>query len=148
MFIQDQINWNDLDSDWLDFYAALGVDSIHLETRQAVSAQDHQMNISDGGNHTELFEQAREKIEAKGMRLNNVFFSCPKQIPLGLEGAQEQTANWIQLLESLGQAGIPALGWNFKPMGNFRTESAIGRGGVAGVIDAKTVERVALRRVD
>jgi hypothetical protein len=48
MFIQDQINWNDLDSDWLSFFAALGVDSIHLETRQAVSVQDHQMNISDG----------------------------------------------------------------------------------------------------
>jgi mannonate dehydratase len=131
MFIQDQINWNDLDSDWLSFFAALGVDSIHLETRQAVSVQDHQMNISDGKNRTELFEQAREKIEAKGMKLNNMFFSCPKQIPLGLEDAQEQTANWIQLLDSLGQAGIPALGWNFKPVGNFRTESAIGRGGVA-----------------
>ena len=89
------------------------------------------MDITDGRSRTELFEKAREKVEARGMKLNNVFFSCPREIPLGLEGADEKIENWIQLLESLGQAGIPALGWNFKPMGNFRTESAKGRGGVA-----------------
>ena len=63
------------------------------------------------------------------MKLNNIFFSCPKEIPLGLDGADEQIEIWCRLLESLGQAGIPALGWNYKPMGNFRTESATGRGG-------------------
>ena len=130
MLIQDQISWNDLDSDWLDFFKSLSVDTIHLETRQSVSVQDHDMNISDGKSRTEMLEVAREKVEAKGMKLNNVFFSCPREVPLGLEGADEQIGNWIRLIESLGQAGIPALGWNFKPMGNFRTESAVGRGGV------------------
>jgi mannonate dehydratase len=123
MLLQDQINWNDLDTDWLDFLRSISVDTIHLETRQ--------MDITDGNSRTELFEKAREKVEAKGMKLNNVFFSCPREIPLGLEGAEEKIEIWIQLLESLGQAGIPALGWNFKPMGNFRTESAKGRGGVS-----------------
>jgi mannonate dehydratase len=131
MLIQDQIDWNDLDTDWLDFLKSISVDTIHLETRRAVSVQDHEMDITDGRSRTELFEKAREKVEARGMKLNNVFFSCPREIPLGLEGADEKIENWIQLLESLGQAGIPALGWNFKPMGNFRTESAKGRGGVA-----------------
>ena len=131
MLIQDQINWNDLDTDWPDFLKSISVDTIHLETRQAVSVQDHEMNITDGRSRTELFEKAREKVEARGMKLNNVFFSCPREIPLGLEGADEKIEIWIQLLESLGQAGIPALGWNFKPMGNFRTKSAKGRGGVA-----------------
>jgi mannonate dehydratase len=130
MLIQDQISWNDLDSDWLDFFKSLSVDTIHLETRQSVSVQDHDMNISDGKSRTEMLEVAREKVEAKGMKLNNVFFSCPREVSLGLEGADEQLGNWIRLIESLGQAGIPALGWNFKPMGNFRTESAVGRGGV------------------
>ncbi len=131
MLIQDQVNWNDLDTDWLDFFRSIGVDTIHLETRRAVSIQDHEMDITDGKSRTELFEKAREKVEAKAMKLNNVFFSCPREIPLGLEGADDKIEIWIQLLESLGQAGIPALGWNFKPMGNFRTESAKGRGGVA-----------------
>ena len=33
------------------------------------------------------------------------------------------------MLESVGKAGISHMGWNFKPMGNFRTTAAIGRGG-------------------
>jgi len=33
------------------------------------------------------------------------------------------------MLQSLGRAGIPHLGWNFKPMGNFRTTADVGRGG-------------------
>ena len=129
MLIQDQVSWNDLDGDWLDFFKALGVDTIHVETRQSVAVQDQKVNLFDSDRRTELFEQAREKVEAKGMKLNNVFFSCPRAIPLGLEDADDKIEGWIGLLESLGQAGIPALGWNFKPMGNFRTESAIGRGG-------------------
>jgi len=131
MLIQDQVSWNDLDGDWLDFFKALGVDTIHVETRQSVAVQDQKVNLFDSDRRTELFEQAREKVEAKGMKLNNVFFSCPREIPLGLEDADDKIEGWIGLLESLGQAGIPALGWNFKPMGNFRTDSASGRGGVS-----------------
>ena len=129
MLLQDQISWKDLGSDWLDFMKSVSVDTIHLETRESVNVEGHELNISEGKVSTELFEQAREKVEAKGLKLNNIFFSCPKEIPLGLDGADEQIEIWCRLLESLGQAGIPALGWNYKPMGNFRTESAIGRGG-------------------
>ena len=34
------------------------------------------------------------------------------------------------MIRNLGAAGIRTLGYNFKPIGNFRTTSAIGRGGV------------------
>ena len=92
MLIQDQVSWNELDTDWLDFFKSIGVDTIHLETRQAVSVQDHEMNITDGRSRTELFEKAREKVEAKGMKLNNVFFSCPREIPLvGVPSDEDQT---------------------------------------------------------
>ena len=130
MLIQDQLSYQDLDSDWLDFFAAIGVDTIHLETRRSVSEQGHELNISEGKISAEVFEKAREKVESKGMKLNNIFYSCPKEIPLGEERADEMTEIWCRLLEALGQAGIPMLGWNYKPMGNFRTESATGRGGV------------------
>ena len=130
MLIQDQISWENLDSDWLDFLKAVSVDTIHLETRGSVNVEGHELNISEGKVPTELFEQAREKVEAKGLKLNNIFYSCPREIPLGLDGADERVEIWCRLLESLGQAGIPALGWNYKPMGNFRTEAATGRGGV------------------
>jgi mannonate dehydratase len=33
------------------------------------------------------------------------------------------------MLRSISAAGIPDLGYNFKPMGNFRTTSTKGRGG-------------------
>ncbi len=130
MFIQDQINWQDLDGDGLDFLKAVSVDTIHLETRGAVEVHG-EFNIHDRTISAEPFERAREKIEARGMKLNNVFYSCPREIPLGLEGADDGIESWIRLLEALGQAGVPALGWNYKPMGNFRTPSASGRGGVS-----------------
>ena len=49
------------------------------------------------------FEQARRKIEAKGMKLNNVFYACPREIPLGLAGADEAIEAWIRLLQVLGE---------------------------------------------
>jgi mannonate dehydratase len=131
MLLQDQISWQDLDGDWLDFLKAISVDTIHLETRGAVDVQGHEINIHEGPISPEPFARAREKIEARGMKLNNVFYSCPREIPLGLQGADECIEAWIRLLEALGQAGVPALGWNYKPMGNFRTPSATGRGGVS-----------------
>ncbi|MEE2657146.1 MAG: mannonate dehydratase [Candidatus Latescibacterota bacterium] len=130
MFLQDQISWADLDTDWLDFLRAIGVDTIHLETRQAVDIRGHEINIREGTISSEPFDRARDIIEAKGMRLNNVFYSCPREVPLGLAGADEAIDVWCRLLEALGQAGVPALGWNYKPMGNFRTPAATGRGRV------------------
>lgn len=35
------------------------------------------------------------------------------------------------MLRGISAASIPALGYNFKPMGNFRTTSAKGRGGTS-----------------
>ncbi|HJN30220.1 MAG TPA: mannonate dehydratase, partial [Candidatus Latescibacteria bacterium] len=34
-----------------------------------------------------------------------------------------------EMLRAMGDAGVPTLGYNFKPIGNFRTTSATGRGG-------------------
>jgi mannonate dehydratase len=130
MLIQDQVNWKDLDSDWIEFYAAIGVDTIHLETRGMVSEAGHELNIAEGKISSEPLAKAREKVEAHGMKLNNIFYSCPREIPLGLDGAEKMTQIWCELLQAVGDAGIPMLGWNYKPMGNFRTESATGRGGV------------------
>ena len=128
MLIQDQVSWDDLDSDWLSYFKAISVDTIHLECRRAVANAG--LDLGDAGALASMFSEAREKVEAEGMKLNNVFFAVPREVPLGLESADEKTEHWCGLLEALGQAGIPALGWNFKPMGNFRTEGAEGRGGV------------------
>lgn len=132
MYIQDQIRWADLNGDTLSFYKALGVDMIHLELRGGVSTAAAGLGeeLRAGRDCTVQFEQARAIIEAHGLKLNNVFMSCWPEIPLGKPDAEEKIDAWCRMVESLGRAGIPQLGWNFKPMGNFRTSSDIGRGGV------------------
>lgn len=135
MYIQDQIRWADLmdatrRDEWLSFYRAIGVDMIHLDLRTGVStAGSLGEDLRNGRDCTDLLVQAREQIEAYGLKLNNVFMSCWPEIPLGQPDMEEKIEHWGKLLESLGKAGIPHLGWNFKPMGNFRTTSDIGRGG-------------------
>ena len=130
MYIQDVVSWSNLDDDLLRFYRAIGVDMIHLETRSGVSKADPAFELRDGKDRTLLFEQAREKIESHGLKLNAVFSSCWPEITLAQPDMDDKIEAWCRLLESLGRAGIPNLGWNFKPMGNFRTTSDVGRGGV------------------
>tara|TARA_Y100000588_G_scaffold362867_1_gene424992 strand:+ start:3096 stop:4076 length:981 start_codon:yes stop_codon:yes gene_type:complete len=129
VLIGDRLSWEDLDSDWLDFYAAIGVDTIHLETRQAFAQPGHPMNISEGRVSPEPLERARETIEAKGLTVTDIVYACPREIPLGLEEAEARIEAWCRMLEASGRAGIPVVTWVFKPMGNFRTEPATGRGG-------------------
>jgi len=49
---------------------------------------------------------------------------------LGLEGRDEQIENWHKSLRTMGAAGIPVLGYNFMPLGVWRTSwHTPGRGG-------------------
>ena len=64
------------------------------------------------------------------MTLNNIFMPAWEEITLAEEDMDEKIGHWCKMLESVGQAGIPCVGWNFKPMGNFRTPADTGRGGV------------------
>jgi mannonate dehydratase len=131
MYIQDQVNWNEFGDEILSFYRAIGVDMIHLDVRSGVSGVNGSLGeaLRQGKDCTDQLEWARDQVEAHGMKLNNIFMSCWREIPLGLPNADDRIDAWRRMLESLGRAGIPHLGWNFKPMGNFRTESATGRGG-------------------
>ncbi len=141
MYIQDQLSIGDLDDEHLSYFRALGVDSIHLELRGGPAAKGRRgstgsanttlaQDLKAGEDCTEIFEQAREKVEAHGMKLNNIFMPAWEEITLAEVDMDEKIGHWCAMLESLGRAGIPCVGWNFKPMGNFRTESDIGRGGV------------------
>ena len=146
MHIQDQIHCDDLGDEILSFYRAISVDSIHLELRggrppakseralqRSGTGQAHStlaQRIRAGEDCTEEFEKARELVESHGLKLNNIFMPCWEEIALAMEDRDEKIGYWCRMLDSLGRAGIPCLGWNFKPMGNFRTPSDTGRGGV------------------
>ena len=134
MYIQEQVHYVDFDDDILSFFRSISVNFIHLELRDGGADQAHfplMQRIQAGQDCTNELEQAREQVESQGMKLNNIFMPCWEEIALGKEDQDEQIGHWCRMLESLGKAGIPCLGWNFKPMGNFRTRSDIGRGGAS-----------------
>ena len=128
MYIQEVVSFANLDPNLLDCYRALGVDMVQVDLRAGVSRLAEGEDFKDGRDRSALFAQVREKVEAHGLKLNAIFSSCWEEISLAMPDSEEKTAAWCRLLESLGRAGIPHLGWNFKPMGNFRTPSTTGRG--------------------
>ncbi len=131
MYIQHQVSLSSLDDEMLSFLRAISVDMIHVDLRRGGGAVNGGTSIQDGVDHTEAFEKAREQVEGHGMTLNNLFMSCWPAITLGKPDMDQRIDAWCRMLEGMSRAGIQNLGWNFKPKGNFRTTSDIGRGGVA-----------------
>ena len=142
MYIQEQVSLDELDVGHLSFFRAIGVDSIHLDLRGGPPAAGRRggtgsantslaLDLKAGRDCTDALAQARETVEAHGMKLNNIFMPAWEEITLAEEDSDEKIDHWCRMLESVGRAGIPCLGWNFKPMGNFRTPSDTGRGGAS-----------------
>ena len=134
MYIQDQVSVDQLDTGHLSFFRAIGVDSIHLDLRGGkgvANAADTSLaqDLRAGKDCTDALARAREKVEAHGLKLNNIFMPAWEEITLAREDMDEKIGHWCRMVESVGRAGIPCVGWNFKPMGNFRTPSDTGRGG-------------------
>ena len=131
MYIKDLLNWDSFDDDHLSFYRAIGIDMICLDVR-AMSRKDPTLDLSDGRYSTGFFEEARKKVESHGMRLNSIFMAGWDAITLAAADRDEKIEAWCRMLRCIGEAGIPNLGYNFKPMGNFRTPSEPpGRGGTS-----------------
>ena len=128
MYLHDVVNWSDFDDETLSFYRAISVDMIQLDLRTGGKVEAERQ-VRAGKDSTEIFEQAREKTESHGLKLQTVFMPVLEGITLATEERDEELGAFVRLIECLGKAGIPTLAWNFKPMGNFRTISDIGRGG-------------------
>ncbi len=128
MYLHDVVNWTEFDDETLSFYRAISVDMIQLDLRTGgkIEAERH---VRAGRDSTELFEKAREKTESHELKLQTVFMPVLEGITLATEDREEELGAFVRLIECIGKAGIPTLAWNFKPMGNFRTTSDIGRGG-------------------
>jgi mannonate dehydratase len=121
MTIQEQIPHTKLDDETLSFLKALGVDYV------AVSASPE---VQDGADRLDYWRWARRLVESHGMRLMNVAATGWDDISLGRPNRDRAIEAWCTLLRNLGAAGIPTLGYNFKPAGNFRTAPVPpGRGG-------------------
>ena len=79
----------------------------------------------------------RQRVESAGLRLfaiENMPWGWTDKIKLGLPGRDEQIDNFCKSLRNMGAAGIPAIGYNFRPptvtgYGVRTSQSAPGRGG-------------------
>jgi mannonate dehydratase len=120
MFIQDQLPHDRINDETLSYYKAIGVDYLTIYPPPQLSAY---------GDMLDYFKTMRHQVESHGLRLYNVAVVGPDEITLGLPDRDKKIDEYCDWIRALGAAGVPTLGYNFKPVGNFRTPSAIGRGG-------------------
>ncbi len=121
MRIQEQIGYQLLDDENMAFFKVLGVDDVAVNPGP---------DMRDNVDRLAYWKEKRKLVESHGMKLTNVAATGWDEVSLGLPDRDEKIAAWGTMLRNLGAAGIPTLGYNFKPAGNFRTPSVpIGRGG-------------------
>ncbi len=122
MTIQEQLGFDQVDDETLAYLAAIGVDYLAIYPTPD--------DLIDGRDRLSFWKDRVKQAESHGLMLRNVASKCWDAITLGREDRDPKIEAWCMLLRNIGEAGIPTLGYNFKPIGNFRTTSATGRGGV------------------
>lgn len=122
MKIQEQLPWHQVNDETLSYFKAIGVDYLTINPTPEA--------LQDGTDRIQDWKRYRERVEANGLVLQNVATYGWNSITLAHRDRDEKIDAWCVLLRDLGEAGVPTLGYNFKPIGNFRTKSDIGRGGV------------------
>jgi mannonate dehydratase len=118
----DQLAWNEVTEESLNFYKALGVDGLLVRLPP---------EMADGRDHTEDFKSLKSFVEAHGLELRVLHSGeLPRdQIVYGLPGRDPQIDAWCRVLRAIGAAGIPATATTFYAIGHFRTSPTLGRGG-------------------
>lgn len=130
MYIQDRLQHSQVNDDSLSFYKAIGVDYLTIYPPPTGAAGGDLGNtLTSTDELTDYFSRMRTLAESHGLRLYNVAMGGPDEITLALPERDRIIDQWRYMIEAMGKVGIPTLGYNFKPIGNFRTTSATGRGG-------------------
>ena len=132
MLIQDALPAHKVDAENLSFFKAIGVDYLTIDPAPlAASGQHAKPALKEPKEMEEYFLKTRALVEAHGMKLQNIVLTGPDEATLALPGRDEKIEEWCDTLRAMGRAGIPTVGYNFKPIGNFRTPTTYGRGGAA-----------------
>ena len=122
MYIQEQLPYDQINDDTLSFFKAIGVDYLTVNSAPP--------GIREGEDLSEYWGDLNNLAESPGVKLMNVAATGWDEVSLALPNRDEKIEAWCTLLRNMGTVGIPTLGYNFKPVGNFRTESVpVGRGG-------------------
>ncbi|MBI2194420.1 MAG: mannonate dehydratase [Planctomycetes bacterium] len=124
MRIMDQLAWNDVTDENLNFFKAIGVDDVIV----FLPAE-----MADGRDHTEEFKRLKKFIEAHGLELHVLHCGgLPREkICYGWPGRDAQIENWCRVVRAIGAAGVHKTATTFFAISHFRTPSTVGRGGAA-----------------
>ena len=121
MLIQEQLPWTHIDDEHLSIFKAIGVDYVTINAPPP--------DLKDGVDRADFWKEMSRRVDSHGMKLDNVGMNCWDEISLALPDRDQKIDAWCTMIRNFGAAGIRTLGYNFKPIGNFRTTSAVGRGG-------------------
>lgn len=114
----------DVTEDHLRFARQLGCEGVVLATPDRLPGE-RRWEVAD-------LVQLREWVEGFGLRIEsiqNLPHSFWMKVRLGLPGRDEEIEHFQATIRNLGQAGIPILGYNFRPDPLYRTGTRPGRGG-------------------
>ena len=119
--IYETLGWNQVNSENLSFYKALGVDGISVHGLPV---------IADDPGPAEELKRMSDFVRSYGMRIYDVRWSVPNWIAVtrGLEGRDRQIELCCNALRAIGAAGVPFSGYTFSAIGHFRTTPTTGRG--------------------
>src|SRR5690349_18055231 len=131
--------FNELSHERLTFAAQLGASGVLLNT--PVLPGERRWEVAD-------LAWLRRRCDQYGLRLEaleNVPVGFYDRAMLGLEGRDEQIANYQATIRHMGEAGIPILGYHWMPNGVWRTPNVKGRGGaIATAFDMAQIESAPL----
>ncbi len=122
MKLMDYLHWERVDAENLNFFKAIGVDSLLVLLPE---------EMADGTDHTDEFKQLWGLVEDHGLELFGLHCArIPRdRIVHGLPGKDEQIEDWIRIIRAIGGAGVPATATTFYAISHFRTSPTYGRGG-------------------
>ena len=131
--------FNELSHERLTFAQQIGASGVLLNTPTLPGEQRWETND---------LQWLRRRCDQYGLRLEaleNVPTSFYDRAMLGLDGRDEQIANYQATIRNMGEAGIPILGYHWMPNGVWRTPNVKGRGGaIATAFDMAQVESAPL----
>ena len=132
--------FNELTHERLTFAKQLGVSGVLLNT--PVLPGDRRWELDD-------LAWLRRRCDEYGLRLEaleNVPMRFYDRAMLGLEGRDEQIADYQATIRNIGAAGIPILGYHWMPNSVWRTPDAQGRGGaIVTAFDIDMIDAQPLR---
>jgi mannonate dehydratase len=127
--------FNELSHERLTFANQIGASGVLLNT--PVLPGDQRWEVHD-------LVWLRQRCDEYGLRLEaleNVPVRFYDRAMLGLEGRDEQIANYQATIRNMGAAGIPILGYHWMPNGVWRTPNVKGRGGaIATAFDMAQID--------